>query len=81
MKITDRNTLVPISRIRGMTERHAEVEEGRKRTDRVSLSNETQQLKKVDAERIAAISEAIADGEYKLDLKRLAEAMVSKEIF
>lgn len=61
---------------------------GRPRTDSVSLSGTTQELKKVRdmvsaqpdvrAERVAALKAAIANGSYRVDNTALAEKMLDR---
>lgn len=79
MKITDRNNITPVQLAQpGRT--HRLPESRGKAADRVSVSSEARQLKQADAERIAALTRAIAEGQYKVDIEALAEAIVHKEL-
>lgn len=48
-------------------------------TDKVSFSGELERIRTEQAERLQSIKQAVADGTYKVDLERLATAIVDKE--
>jgi flagellar biosynthesis anti-sigma factor FlgM len=81
VKVTERNTLSPILEVKETTpRRQASAASQGEIPDRVSISDEAMKMKKADAERIAKIATAIAEGRYKVDLEKLAEALVRKEV-
>jgi len=81
VKVTDRNTLIPLPRVKDMAERPGRPVKGSQgHADRVSLSTEAQQMQQADAERVAELARAISEGRYQVDLERLAEAFVRKEL-
>jgi anti-sigma28 factor (negative regulator of flagellin synthesis) len=79
LKITERNTITPIRPIRERLERARVESSDAKPGDKVSLSAEAQERKQLEAARIAELTRAIAEGDYQVDLERLAEAFVAKE--
>lgn len=82
MKISNNNIISPLLQLQGDSERMARLDETpRSKPDKVSLSNEAQQMIKKDLEKIEALANQVAEGNYVVDLDALAEAMVRKEEF
>lgn len=81
MRILDRSNIPQIPELKQAsgTGKGSRADRGAKAPDRVSLSNEARELQRADAERLEAISRAIADGSYEVDLDTLADAIVRKE--
>lgn len=83
MKIADHNTIAPLTKVGSRSEQteHAiQVDLPRGEADRVSLSQEILERRQADMDRVEAIAKLIAEGNYQLDLERLAEAIVLKEL-
>jgi len=82
VKVNDRNSIVPLHKVRNLAEQAAKSEKSSQReaADKVSLSNEAQRMQEADAARIAELARAISEGRYQVDLERMAEAFVNKEL-
>lgn len=81
MKVSNQNTLAPVQQVKTMAQRPTgKTQEKGGPRDTVSLSSEAQKMQKAEAARVAALADAIAKGEYQVDLEKLAQAFVSKEL-
>lgn len=80
MTITDRNIIVPLQGIGTQPDHAPHGPRGGGRADRISLSGEALAMKRATLKRVAALTRAIIDGEYHIDLERLAEAFVGREL-
>ena len=83
MKITARNNIIPIQRTAGPAEAERSARPGRgsaAHPDTVKVSSQAQKMQQADARRIADLARAIADGTYQVDMERLADAFVRREL-
>ena len=82
MKVYESNPTVPVVRPRyEMAPRLPTRESGGVAgPDKVSLSEEVQRVRQQRADRIAALKARVAEGTYKVDLDRLSERVVDKEL-
>lgn len=80
MKVLDRSNIAPVAWMERKRAPLAANTEGPLRLDRVSLSQEVVAKQRADAEKVGQIRQALAQGQYKVDLERLAQAFLSKEM-
>ncbi len=79
MKVTNSKAMTHVIEVVDRTENASRVRASKSKPDRVSLSQEVQQMQKADIERVQALSKEIAEGRYTIDLVRLAQAIITKE--
>lgn len=79
MKIMDRQTISPIPAETQRADKAHRSEASLADADKVSLSDQVRDLQQANVEKVAAVRRAIMNGEYKVDLDLLAQAIVVKE--
>jgi anti-sigma28 factor (negative regulator of flagellin synthesis) len=82
VRINDRSPLVSIASVAtGSSRPGASVERSAVApSDKVKLSDTVHELREAEAQRLAGLRERIASGEYVVDLDRLAQVLVDKDL-
>ena len=78
MRITNRNIVAALQPLKRNGIAQGPQAAANRKSDRLSISNEAKRLQEADMERIAALKEQIANGDYEVDLEKLARAIINK---